>query len=153
MKMTLSVNILRLGLLLVLIGFFAPVGCDSNGYQIALGILGNTHQAGNARILGSIEDLFGYALFGVCGLAFLGLVFKFFYKVKRNFFFSSMCLAMSFILLAIVALKLKSFRDSTVVNLMLTIIPIKLKLLIGGYSMAAGYLVGAVGLMLRKLKM
>jgi hypothetical protein len=153
MKMTLSVNILRLGLLLVLIGFFAPVGCDSNGYQIALGILGNTHQAGNARILGSIEDLFGYALFGVYVWAFLGLVVTFFYRAKKKFFFSSISLALSFILLAIVAFKLKSVRDSAVVNLMLTIIPVKLKLLIGGYSMAAGYLVGAVGIILNIFKM
>ena len=153
MKMTLSVNILRLGLLLVLIGFFAPVGCDSNGYQIALGILGNTQHAGNARILSSIEDLFGYALFGVCLCAFLGLVVTFFYKAKKKFFFSSICLALSFILLAIVALKLKSVRDSAVVHLMLTIIPIRMKLLIGGYFMATGYLVGAAGVILKIFKM
>lgn len=145
-------NILRLGLLLVLVGFFAPVACDSNGYHIAQGILGNTQQAGNARILGAIEDLYGYALFGVFVFAFLGLVFTFFYRVNKNFFFGFICLALSFILLTIVALKLKSVRDSPVLHLMLTIIPIRFKLLIGGYSMAAGYLAGVIGFVLQILK-
>ena len=59
MNNSLSMNILRLSLLLVLIGIFTPIGCNSNGYQIAQGILGNKEQAGNVTFLASIENVCG----------------------------------------------------------------------------------------------
>jgi uncharacterized membrane protein YoaK (UPF0700 family) len=152
MKISLSLSLLRLGFLLVLIGFFAPIGCTMSGYQLAQGILGNTQQAGNAIILGSIEDVYGYLLLGVFISAFLGLVFTFVSRAHDNPLLETIGLAVSFILLLIVALRLKSFRNSGVPQLILTIIPIKLKLMIGGYSMAAGYLAGAVGITLKFLR-
>jgi hypothetical protein len=113
-------NILRLSFLLVLIGFFAPIGCSSNGYQIAQGILGNTKQAGNAAFLASIENLYGYVLFGVFVFALLGLLFTFLSKVNYNFILGFVCLAVSFLLLTIMALKYKTLRDSGVLRLILT---------------------------------
>ena len=152
MKNSLSLSILRLSLLLVLVGFFVPIGCDSNGYQIAQGIVGSTKQAGNAIFLESIENPYGYLLFGVFVFALLGLLFTFLGKAKNNFLLGSAGFAVSLIMLIIVVLRIKSFRDSGLLHLVLTIIPIKVKLLIGGYSMAIGYLAGVIGLALRFLK-
>ncbi len=147
---SLSMNILRLGMLLVLIGFFAPLGCDTNGRQIAQGILGYEHQAGNARFLSSIENSYGYALFGVFAFALLGLIFTFLFKANHGYLLGSICLAVSLALLMIVLLRLKNYMDSGLVNFVLKIFPIKM--LIGGYSIAAGYLVGVMGFTLKKLK-
>lgn len=152
MKISFSMGILRLGLLLVLVGFFVPVGCDSSGYQIAQGILGNTPQAGNAIVLGSIEDFYGYLLIGVFVFALLGLLCTFLGKMTNSFLIGSVGFAASFVMLIMVVLRIKSFRDSGVLHLILTIIPIKVKLLIGGYSMATGYLAGVIGLSLKLLK-
>jgi hypothetical protein len=152
MKNSLSLSILRMSLLLVLVGFFVPIGCDSSGYQIAQGMLGNTKQAGNAIFLESIENLYGYLLFGVFVFALLGLLLTFIGKAKNNFLLGSAGFALSLLMLIIVVLRIKSFRDSGLLHLVLTIIPIKVKLLIGGYSMAAGYLAGVIGLLLKLLK-
>jgi hypothetical protein len=152
MKNPLSLSLLRVGLLLVLIGFFAPLACDTSGYQLAQGILGNTHPAGNAVVFGSIENIYGYLLLGVFISALLGLVLTFVSRARNNPLLETMGLAVSFVLLIIVALRLKTFRDSGVPQLVLAVIPIKVKMLIGGYSMAAGYLAGVVGTVLRFLR-
>ena len=148
-KTLMSMSILRLGFLLVLIGFFAPLGCDISGYQLAHGILGNTRQAGNAVVLGSIEDVYGYLLLFVFVFALLGLVFTFLSKALHIPFLDAVCLALSLVLLAVVALRLESFQSSGAPRLILAIIPIKVKPLVGGYSMAAGYLAGLAGIVLR----
>jgi hypothetical protein len=152
MKTSLPLSILRVGFLLVLIGFFAPLCCDLSGYQLAQGILGNAHQAGNAVFLGSIEDVYGYLLLGVFILALLGLVLTFLGGVRSSLLMASVGLAVSCVLLIVVAFRLKSFRDSGAVKLALTIIPIKVKPLIGAYSMAVGYLAGLVGTVLRLMR-
>jgi hypothetical protein len=152
MKISLSKSILRLGILLVLIGFFAPIGCDANGHQIAQGILGYEHQAGNARFLSSIENSYGYVLFGVFAFALLGLIFTFLFKANHGYLSGSICLAVSLALLMIVLLRLKTFRYTGLLNFALTIFPFKLKLLIGGYSMVTGYLVGVTGFVLKTFK-
>jgi phosphate/sulfate permease len=151
LKNVVAVNTLRLGLLLVLVGFFAPIGCNSNGYQIAQGILGNARQAGNAKVLESIEDFYGYALFGVYVSALVGIMWTFFPRVTGRHFIAFICLAVSFALLAMVVLKYRAIRNSTALRVLLAIIPIKVKLLIGGYSMGLGYLAGVLGFVLRRL--
>jgi ABC-type nitrate/sulfonate/bicarbonate transport system permease component len=78
-------NILRLSFLLVLIGFFAPIGCNLNGYQIAQGMLGNTKGLGNATLLAPVGHFYGYVLFGVFLFAFVGLLFTFLAKIHNNF--------------------------------------------------------------------
>jgi hypothetical protein len=152
MKISLSKSILRLGILLVLIGFFAPIGCDANGHQIAQGILGYEHQAGNARFLSSIENSYGYVLFGVFAFALLGLLLTFLGEANHGFLLGFVCLAVSLALLMIVLLRLKTFRYTGLLNFALTIFPFKMKLLIGGYSMVTGYLVGIIGFVLRTLR-
>jgi len=151
-KASLSLSILRVGLLLVLIGFFAPIACDTSGYQLAQGILGNTHQAGNAIILGSIEDIYGYLLLGVFVFALLGLVLTFVSKAPQRALLETACLMLSFVLLIAVVLRIKSFRDSGLLHLVLTIIPVKIKPLVGAYSIAAGYLAGLAGTILRFMR-
>jgi hypothetical protein len=151
-KNVLAMHTLRLGLLLVLVGFFAPIACNSNGYQIAQGILGHAQQAGNAKVLSSIEDFYGYALLGVYASALVGIVFTFFFRMKGNHLIAFICLAVSLALLVIVVLKLKALRDTAGIQLLLAIIPIKVKLWIGGYSMGIGYLTGGLGFALRSWK-
>jgi hypothetical protein len=152
MNKTMSMNVLRLSLLLVLIGLFAPICCDLNGYRIAQGILGNAKRAGNAIFLASIEDLYGYFLFGVFVFGFLGIVLTFLRKVDLGFILGSLCLAASFVLLLLLALRIKSLRDSWFVQIVQKIIPGKAKFLIGGYSMGLGYLVGVIGFVLKNVK-
>ena len=152
MKRTMSMNVLRLSLLLVLIGLFAPICCDLNGYRIAQGILGNAKQAGNAIFLASIEDGYGYVLLGVFVFGFLGIAFTFLRKVDRGFTLGSLCLAASFVLLLLLALRIKSLGDSWFLQIVQKIIPAKVRLLIGGYSMGLGYLAGVTGFVLRAVK-
>ena len=152
MNKTMSVNVLRLSLLLVLIGLFTPICCDLNGYRIAQGILGNAKRAGNAIFLASIGDFYGYVLFGVFAFAFLGIVFTFLSKVNHDFILASLCLAASFVLLLLLALRIKHFGDSWFLQVVQKTILGKVKLLIGGYSMGLGYLVGVIGFVLRTVK-
>jgi hypothetical protein len=150
MKNSLSMNILRLSLLLVLIGICIPIGCNSNGYQIAQGILGNKEQAGNVKSLASIENVYEYTLFGVFVFAFLGLLFSFLSKGKDGFLTGFICLAVSFVLMIIIVLKFNSLQNSKFLHFILTIFPVKI--LIGGYLMAIGYLVGVIGFVLKTFK-
>src|SRR5208283_1366760 len=153
MKTPLSLSILRLGFLLVLIGFFAPIACDTSGYQLAQGILGNAHQAGNAVFLGSIEHIYGILLFCVFIFALVGLVLTFVSKAPHKALLETVCLMLSFVLLIVVVLRIKAFLDSGLLHLVLTIVPVKIRFLVGGYSMAAGYLAGVVGTILRFLRL
>ena len=150
MKYSLSINILRLSLLLVFIGIFSPIGCNSNGYQIAQGILGNKEQAGKVGFLAPVENVYGYILFGVFVFALAGLLFTFLSKVNDNFLIGFICLAVSFVLLIIIVLKFNSLQNSKFLHFVLTIFPVKI--LIGGYFMVIGYLVGVIGFVLKTFK-
>jgi hypothetical protein len=152
MKQSLSLNILRLCLLLVLIGFFLPVACDLSGYQIAQGILGHTQRARNAQLLESIEDPYGYFLFGVPSFALLGLVLTFAVRSVSGYHVGLLSLAASFLLLSVVALKFQSLRNTAFLHFLMTTFHIKVKILLGGYSMAAGYLAAMIGFILRMSK-
>ena len=151
-KLSLSVNVLRLGLLLVVIGLFAPICCDLNGNRIMQGIQGNEKQAGNAIYLSSIEDLYGYILLSVFVLVILGIVLTFLSKVDLGYTLGSLCLAASIVLLLVVAFRIKSLGDSWLAQIILEIFSGKVKVQIGGYSMALGYLVGVTGFVLRTVK-
>jgi hypothetical protein len=152
MKHSISISILRLSLLLVLTGFFLPVACDLSGYQIAQGILGHTQKAENARLLGPIEDSFGYVLFGVSAFAVLGLALSFLRSGSSGYYLGLLSLAGSFVLLAVVALEFKSLRDTGISHVLVAAFHIRVKFLFGGYLMAAGYLAGAAGFILRAVK-
>jgi hypothetical protein len=151
-KLSLSANVLRLGLLLVVIGLFAPICCDLNGYRIAQGILGNAKRAGNAIFLSPMEDLYGYVLLGVFVLAILGIVFTFLSKMNLGYVLGSLCLAASLVLLLVLAFRIKSLRDSWFAQIILKKFSGKVRVQIGGYSMGLGYLVGVIGFALRKGK-
>ncbi len=151
-KLSLPVNVLRLGLLLVVIGLFAPICCDLNGYRLVQGIHGNSKRAGNAIFLSSIEDLYGYVLFGVFVLAILGIVFTFLSKPNLGYVLGSLCLAASLVMLLVFAFKIKSLGDSWLAQIIRKIFPGEVRAQIGGYSMGLGYLVGAIGFVLRIVK-
>ena len=144
MKQSLALSILRLCFLLVLLGFFLPVACDLSGYQAAQGILGHSQQALNAKLLEPIEDLYGYFLFGVVVFAFLGLVLTFVFKAVSGYYLGLLCLAASALLLIVVALKFQSLRNTGVLHFLVTTFNLKVKILLGGYFIGAGYLAGVI---------
>ena len=152
MKQSISTSILRLSLLLVLTGFFLPVACDLNGFQVAQGILGHTQKAENARLLEPIEDTFGYVLFGVSVFAVLGLALTFLHSGSSGYYFGLFSLAASLVMLAVVALEFKFLRDTGISHVLIATFHIRVKLLSGGYLMAAGYFAGAMGFVLRTAK-
>ena len=152
MKHSLSLNILRLCFLLVLIGFFLPVACDLSGYQIAQGILGHKQQAENAKLLGSIGDSYGYFLFGVFAFALLGLVLTVVFKLVSGYYFGLLCLAVSLLFFTVVVLKFQSLRNTGLLHFLVTTFHLRVKILLGGYSMATGYLAGVIGFTLRMAK-
>ena len=149
MKTSLSKSILRLCLLLVCAGFFLPVACDLSSYQVAQGILGHTQKEQNARLLEPVEDAFGYALYGVLAFTALGFALTFLPGRFSGYSLGLFCLALSCVLLAVVALEFKSLRDTGVLHFLVTTFCIRVKLLFGGYLMAGGYLAGAVGFVLK----
>jgi len=154
MKSSLALNILRISLFLVFIGLLLPISCNSNGYQMAQGILGNTEQAKKASFLSSVEDIYGYLMFGVFAFALMGLIITFLKNVNNNYFLGLACLAISFVLILIIEIKLKihfNFKEFTF-YIIAGGIPIVLKLLIGWYSMIIGYILGTVGFILKVLK-
>jgi hypothetical protein len=153
LKQSLSLNILRLCLLLVIIGFFLPVACDLSGYQMAQGILGHAQKAQNAKLLESIEDSYGYFLFGVPTLAFLGLILTFAVKAVSGYHFGLLSLAVSFLFLGVVALKFQSLRNTPLLHFFIATFHLRVKILLGGYSMATGYLAGVIGYALRMSKL
>lgn len=152
MKHSISMSVLRLGLLLVLTGFFLPVACDLSGYQIAQGILGHVQKAENARLLGPMEDTFGYVLFGVSAFAAIGLALTFLRGRSLRYYAGVSSLAVSLVLLAVVGLEFKSLRDTGISHVLVTALQIRVKLLFGGYLMAAGYLAGTAGFVSRLVR-
>jgi hypothetical protein len=154
MKSSIAMNVLRLGLLLVFIGLFTPISCNSNGYQIAQGILGNANQAGHAQFLSGVDNIYGYVLFGVFALALLGLVITFLYKNKNSFNYGLLSLAASFVLILIIMNKLKIHFNSKEMDFYFYVgmIPFKAELLFGWYSMIVGYIVGVLAFILKIFK-
>ena len=154
MKHSLSLSILRLCFLLVLVGFFLPIACDLSGYQIARGILGHAQQAENAKLLRSVGDPYGYFLFGVFVFALLGLVLTFAFKAAAvsGYYPGLLCLVASFLLFTVIVLKFQSLRNTPFFHFLVATFHIRVKMLLGGYSMATGYLAGVIGFALRMAK-
>jgi hypothetical protein len=144
-------NLLRLGFLLVLVGLFAPIGCDLNGYQIAQGILGNTKQLGNATLIADVPDIFGYVLFGVFALALAGLILTFLTGIKKRLLLGFLSLAASLALLVVVALKLEAMHQEPLRHFLAALFGIKVHFMIGGFSMAVGYLAGVAAFILKTI--
>ncbi len=145
MKRSLSLNILRVSLLLVLLGFFLPVACDLNGRQIAQGILGEPQQAGNGWLLGAIENAYGYFMYAVFGCAAIGLLLTFIPGIKSVYFRSFLFLVASFLFFTVVLLKFLAIRNGIILGFLVTTFNIRVKVLIGGYFMAGGYLTALIG--------
>ena len=91
-------------------------------------------------------------LLSVFVLAILGIVLTFLSKVDLGYILGSLCLAASLVLLLVVALRIKSLGDTWLAQIILEIFSGKVKVQIGGYSMALGYLVGVTGFVLRTVK-
>ena len=142
-------NMLRMSLVLVLAGFFLPVACSLNGYQVAQGILGTAQKAGNAALLGPVEDVFGYVLLAVPACAVVGLFLSVVVKGKGSSLLTFTFLVLSFALLAVVGLKFNFIRNSALIHTLVEILSIKVRILVGGYVMGCGYAAGVIGFALR----
>jgi hypothetical protein len=148
-----SINILRVALLLIFLGLFLPLGCKSNGFQVAQGILGNTDLGKGAIILESINDFYAYLLFAVFILAAIGFVITFISNVNSSSILAFLCLIVSLVFMIIILMKLKVYFDFKEFAFYVKIaVPIKIELLIGGYFMIIGYIGGILAFILNKLK-
>ncbi|MBP7554474.1 MAG: hypothetical protein KA885_13690, partial [Spirochaetes bacterium] len=130
-----AINLLRLALGLVIIGFFLPIGCKSNGVEIANGILGNSKFGSKTMAFGVIEDVYGYLLFGVLVLVVAALVITFLSKIEGNFMIASILMAASLALVIFILFKFNfsfSFKDFAFKNKSL---PVKIIFLPGFYLM------------------
>jgi hypothetical protein len=143
----LSVNILRICLILIFIGLFLPICFKSTGFQTAEGILGSSHYAKEAIFLAPVEDTYGYLLFGVFALAAVGLLVSFF---SNNFFAPFIFFATSLVFTVILLMHFKIYFNFNDLSFYIRIIfPIKLNLLPAGYGMVAGFVVGVFAFFLR----
>lgn len=150
---SISMNILRIALLLIFLGLFLPLGCKSNGFQVAQGILGNADWAKGAIILNTINHFYAYLLFAVFIIAAIGLIITFMSNISNNFLFAFICLITSAVFMFIFLMKLKIYFNFNELSFYVdVIVPIKIKLLIGGYLMVIGYIGGACAFIFNKLK-
>jgi hypothetical protein len=74
-------------------------------------------------------------------------------KAVSGYQFGLLSLAASFLLLGVVALKFQSIRNTALLHFLLTNLHVRVKILLGGYSMASGYLAGVAGFALRMSKL
>jgi hypothetical protein len=152
MSRSISLNILRVSLILVLLGFFLPVACDLNGRQIGQAILGESHQAVNARILGVIANFYGYFLFAAFGCAAAGLLLTFIPRIRFGYYGGLLFMAASFVFFVLVLLEFLAIREGAVLGFLITTFNLRVTVLIGGYSMAAGYLAAVISLVVKIIR-
>jgi hypothetical protein len=149
MKYSVSINILRLGLVLFLVGFLLPVACDLNAYQIAQGILGQQQHAQNAILLASVEDLYGYLTIAVFAIAVVGLVFTVIFRTALGYNLGSVCLVVILLFLVVVAIRFHAIQNTAAMRFLASAFNLTLRFQAGGYFMATGCLAGVVGFALR----
>ncbi|OHD32541.1 MAG: hypothetical protein A2086_00765 [Spirochaetes bacterium GWD1_27_9] len=148
---SISFSILRLAFILVLLGLFLPIGCDSNGFQVSQGIMGKAKFGNSAVFLTNVDDIYAYFLLGSFALALIGLIVSF---VNTNFFVPFAFLAVSFLLVFLILIEFKIFFSFSDFSFYMKILFTKKKIAfeIGAYSMLVGYLGGAGALVLKILK-
>jgi hypothetical protein len=142
-----SVNILRICLVLIFIGLFLPVGCKSNGFQIAEGILGNSKIAKEAIFLAPVDDIYGYLLLGVFAFALVGFIASFF---SNSFYASFVFFTASLIFVIVILYHFKIYFNFNDLSFYIKIIfPLKLKLLLAGYGMVIGFVGGILAFIVK----
>lgn len=150
---SISMNIMRIALFLILLGLILPLGCKANGFQVAQGILGNKDMGKGAIFLSPINDFYAFLLFAVFIMAAIGLVITFIRNMDNSFLGAFVCLIVSAVFMFIILLKLKIYFNFNEFSFYIKAggIPIKIELLIGGYFMIIGYIGGACAFILNKL--
>lgn len=143
-----AMNLLRLALGLVIIGFFLPIGCKSNGVDIANGILGKSGLISNTTFMRVVDDIYGYLLFGVIILVVAALVITFLSKLDNNFLIASILMGVS---LGIIIFLLITFDiEFNFKKFIFTYKGFgKINFLPGFYLMFAGYALGIVTFILK----
>jgi len=149
MKHSVSINILRLGLAVFVVGFLLPVACNLNGYQIAQGILGHQQHAQNAVLIASVADSYGYLVIAAFALAVLGLVLSVIFRRALGYNLGLLCFAVSLLFLVVVATRFQAIRNTGATRFLMSAFNIRVTIQAGGYLMIAGYLAAVVGFVLR----
>jgi hypothetical protein len=150
---SLPLNLLRAGLILVIIGFFLPIGCKSNGYEIASGILGHGKFGTASMFLSPLDNLYGYLLFIVYFLALLALTATFAGNEEKRYQVAFILFATSLVFALIILIKFKFyFKFSEMTFYIKIFLPIKANVLIAGYGMALGYLLGLLSYVVKIVK-
>lgn len=139
-------NLLRLGFLLIILGFFMPVGCKSTGFSLSMGVIGKAKFGTSAMIFSPIDDIYGYMMFGIVIIALVGLVITFISNIKENYMISLICMAVCCVLMCIIMFKFNfyfNFKDFAFHN---KYWPGKIDFGIGVYLMILGFISGVVSL-------
>jgi hypothetical protein len=145
-------NILRIALLLIFLGIFLPLGCKSNGFEVAQGILGNGDMGKAAMFLEPINNFFGYLLIAVFIIAAIGFVISLISNINNNFTIAFVCLVVSFVFMVIILMKLNIYFNFNEFSFYVKgVIPVKISLLVGGYLMIIGYIGGTLAFILNKM--
>ena len=148
-SVSISMNLLRISLLLVFLGLFMPLGCKASGFQIAQGFLGN-HDDGGVYIK-TVSNFYALLVFAVFIIAAIGLLITFISNINNNFLLAFGCLVISFVILFIVLVKLNVYFNFNNFSFYANkASPVKIELLIGGYIMIIGYIGGIIALVLNK---
>jgi hypothetical protein len=106
---SISMNILRIALFLIFLGFILPLGCKANGFQISQGILGNNDMGKGAILLSPINDFYAFLFFAVFIIAAIGLVITFKKNINNSFIIAFICLILSSVFMFIILLKFKIY--------------------------------------------
>lgn len=148
---SISFNILRVAFILIICGIFMPVGCKSNGMEVAQGILGNADFGRAPMFLAGVEDIYGYILLAVFLLALVGLIVSF---INRNFLLGWSFSLASLALLVVVLIKFNIYFDFSKFSFYIKVAMVRKKLdfEMGTYAMMAGYFLAAVSFILRAVR-
>jgi hypothetical protein len=150
---SLPLNLLRAGLILIVIGFFLPIGCKSNGYEIATGILGHGKFGTASMFLRPVSDFYGILLFLVYILALLALTATFVGNEKKRYLIGLVLFGVSLLFALVILIKLGFyFRFADMGFYIKIVFPIKANVLFAGYGMALGYVLGILSFVLKVIR-
>jgi hypothetical protein len=146
---SLTMNILRVSLLLIFFGLFMPIGCDSSGLGISMGILGK----GDAAMgFGVVQDVYAFVFLGVFVVAILGILYSF---MKDDTFGTFLFAAGSFILALIILVRFRIYFDFSNFAFYIKIFGntgLRVDFQIGGYLMIIGFLGAGAVFILNKMR-
>ena len=145
-------NILRLGLILIVCGLFLPLGCRVNGVEMAQGMLGQADFGTSAMFLAPVDDIYAFVLLAVFIFPLIGLIFS---LVNENFALTWLWAPVSLAMLIILLIQFNINFDFAHFNFFLRIGPVKKKIVFqtGAYLMSAGYFLAFSSIIFKHTKL